>query len=222
MLTGAEVNIPQVSVYHITHIDNLPSIIADGFLWCDHEQRKRGSNHQNIAYPHIKERRLKHPVKVAGGGTLGDYVPFYFGPRSIMLFVIFNGHDKYKGGQEPIVHLVSSVATIAKQNNVLLYTDRHADLGYAQQFDDLTILQSKVDLGIMQDKYWASSQDSKEKRQAEFLVHNSCPWSVIEEIGVHNSNTASKVREILLKATHQPRICVRKTWYYEGERACSV
>jgi hypothetical protein len=125
------VSIPLVSVYHITHIDNLSSIVSDGFLWCDHEQRRRGGNHQNIGYSHIKERRLKHPVKVARGGTLGNYVPFYFGPRSVMLFVIFNGHEKYKGGQESIVHLVSSVATIAQQKNALLFTDRHADLGYA-------------------------------------------------------------------------------------------
>ena len=100
--------------------------------------------------------------------------------------------------------------------------DRHADLGYAQQFDDLTLLPIKIDLSVMEKKHWASSPDVKEKRQAEFLVHDSCPWSVIEEIGVHNSDMESKVREVLLKATYHPRVCVRRNWYYEGERSCSV
>lgn len=212
------VHIPHVPVYHITHIDNLSSMVRDGFLWCDHEQRKRETKHQNIAYSHIKERRLKHPVNVASGGMLGNYVPFYFCPRSVMLYVIFKGHDKYKGGQESVVHLVSSVSAIAQQKNSCFFTDRHADLGYAQQFDDLALLPTKVDLSIMQKKHWA---DVKEKRQAEFLVHGSCSWSLIEEIGVHNSEMAAKVKGILQNANHQPRISERRSWYYEGERSCS-
>src|SRR5579863_9168113 len=62
---GSRVNVSSVAIYHITHIDNLPSIITDGFLRSDFEQRKRGAKHQTIGYTHIKERRLKHPVKVA-------------------------------------------------------------------------------------------------------------------------------------------------------------
>jgi hypothetical protein len=206
--------IPRVPVYHITHIDNLPSMINDGFLWCDQEQRRRGANHQNIGYSHIKERRLKHPVKVARGGTLGHYVPFYFGPRSVMLYVISKGHEKYNGGQESVVHLVSSVVTITQQKSDYFFTDRHADLEYAEQFEDLMSLPSKVNLSIMQKKHWASCQDTKERRQAEFLVHNSCPWSVIEEIGVHNPDMASRVMAILQEVLHQPQVKVRRSWYY--------
>ena len=165
--------IPHVEVYHITHVDNLVSIISDNQLRCDHAQRKRAAKHQNIGYSHIKERRLEHPVKVSGKGTLGNYVPFYFCYRSVMLYVINKGHDQYKGGQEPIIHLVTSVAKIAGINRVCCYTDRHADLAYAQQFDDLTLLPAKVDLSIMRIGFWAGSQDTKEKRQAEFLVYDS-------------------------------------------------
>jgi hypothetical protein len=214
--------IPHVPVYHITHIDNLQSIVRDGFLWCDQEQRRRGASHQNIGYSHIKERRLRHPVKVAKGGTLGQYVPFYFGPRSVMLYVISKGHEKYNGGQESVVHLVSSVAIIAQQKSDYFFTDRHADLGYAEQFQDLTSLPSKVNLSIMHEKHWASSQEVKEKRQAEFLVHDSCPWSVIEEVGVHNPDMVLRVQAILQEASHQPQVNVRRNWYYEGGRHVSA
>ena len=160
--------IPHIPVYHITQIDNLPSMISDGFLLCDHEQRKRMATYQNIGYSHIKERRLKHPVKVAKGGTLGNYVPFYFGPRSVMLYVIFKGHEKYTGGQASVVHLVSSVITLMQQNNACFFTDRHADLGYSQQFDDVALLPAKVDLSIMQKKHWASNPESKKNDRLNF------------------------------------------------------
>lgn len=207
-------NIPKVVVYHITHVDNLLSIISDGFLRSDYEQRKRESKHQNIGYGHIKERRLKHSVRVANKGTLGEYVPFYFCPRSVMLFVIFKGHETYRGGQESIIHLVSSVKTIAQVKNPCFFTDRHADLEYAQQCDDLTRLAGNIDLSIMQKKYWTDSQEVKEKRQAEFLVHSFCPWSAIEEIGVHNQDIASKVERVLQTASHRPMVRVCKHWYY--------
>jgi hypothetical protein len=210
------VGIPHVSLYHITHIDNLPGIIKDDRLRCDHDQREEGAKHQNIGYSHIKERRRKHPVKVSKRGTLGNYVPFYFCYRSVMLFVIHKGHYQYKGGQEPIVHLVTTVAKVAEANPACFYTDRHADLAYAEQFDDLKLLPAKVDLSIMRKGFWAESQEIREKRQAEFLVYDACPWSAIVEIVVHNSDIALKMQSALEKAKHKPLIHVRKNWYYEG------
>jgi len=32
---------PQPKIYHIAHVDRLPSIVADGFLWCDAEIVRR-------------------------------------------------------------------------------------------------------------------------------------------------------------------------------------
>jgi hypothetical protein len=32
---------PQPKIYHIAHVDRLPSIVADGFLWCDAEVVRR-------------------------------------------------------------------------------------------------------------------------------------------------------------------------------------
>ncbi len=32
---------PQPKIYHIAHVDRLPSIVADGFLWCDAEVIRR-------------------------------------------------------------------------------------------------------------------------------------------------------------------------------------
>ena len=69
---------------------------------------------------------------------LGDYVPFNFCYRSVMLYVIHRGSvEGYDGGQEPVVHLVSSVGQAIGCNRPWAFTDRHADLAYAKYFESL-------------------------------------------------------------------------------------
>lgn len=61
--------------------------------------------------------------------------------------------------------------------------------------------------------YW-SNPDVKGKRQAEFLVHDSCPWEVIHTIGVLDNAMADVVRNAIIGASHQPDVLVRPGWYY--------
>ena len=154
-------------IYHITHKDNLQRIVAGDRLWCDAQRIEQELDATNVGYSHIKARRLRHPVSVAAGGTLGNYVPFNFCPRSVMLFVLSQGHAEYQDGQEPIVHLVSSVSEVMATGRPWFFTDRHADLAYARQFDS-TIQLYQVDWPVMLLKYWSDSE-TKEKRQAEFV-----------------------------------------------------
>lgn len=86
------------AIYHITHVDNLAGMIREGRLWCDGQRISRNLVNTNIGYSHIKERRMRHQVAVAAGGTLGDYVPFNFCPRSVMLYVVAQGHENYSSG----------------------------------------------------------------------------------------------------------------------------
>lgn len=167
-----------------------------------------------MGYAHIKERRLKHAVTVSKLGVLGDYVPFNFCNRSVMLFVLFKGHDDYSGGQEPILHLVSSVNSILVTGQAWLWTDLHADLKYARQFDTLDGLSTEVDWNSMSLKYWNKPPETKEKRQAEFLVHNRCPWTAIERVVVKNQAMADRVQSIIQVSMHQPQVEVRSDWYY--------
>jgi hypothetical protein len=67
----------QPKIYHIVHVDNLASIIADGCLWSDAVmvQRQGGTV---IGMNSIKQRRLRLPVTCHAGFTVGQFVPFYF------------------------------------------------------------------------------------------------------------------------------------------------
>ena len=199
-------------IYHITHVDNLAGMIREGRLWCDVQRISRNLMNTNIGYSHIKERRMRHPVTVAAGGTLGTTVPFNFCPRSVLLFVVAQGHENYSSGQRPIVHLISSIQVVLAIGRPWFFTDRHADLGYASQFDTLDRL-DEVDWSVMPLKYWADPE-VKERRQAEFLVHDWCPWSAIEVIGVIDRALMEQVETVLTTAPHQPRIEIHRDWYY--------
>ncbi|MEL4420437.1 DUF4433 domain-containing protein [Shewanella algae] len=199
-----------MKVSHITHIRNLDGIISEGCLWSDAKRIELGLYSQNIGYSHIKQRRLEHAVNVAAGGAIGDYVPFNFCPRSVMLYVIHMGHEDFKGGQENILHLISDIDTITSVNPDCFFTDRHADLAYAEQIDDMTRL-DELDPKKIHAKYWAKC---KEEKQAEFLVYQSVPWHCIRQIGVKTSELAEQVKALTTGLSHQPEVIVRPEWYY--------
>lgn len=98
----------QPKLYHITHVDNLPAILAAGCLKSDAAMVAEGGPASTIGMSGIKQRRLGLPAKCHSGDSVGAYVPFYFCPRSIMLYLIHCANHPdltYRGGQGPILHL---------------------------------------------------------------------------------------------------------------------
>jgi hypothetical protein len=70
----------KTEVFHITHVENLARILGEGQMTAKNLQNPRG--HLSIASEEVQDRRAKIRVPVAPGGSLHDYVPFYFAPRS--------------------------------------------------------------------------------------------------------------------------------------------
>ncbi len=204
-------------IYHITHINNLSSILKSGRLVANSGLQKQQTLYTNIAHSQIQDRRANTFVPCAAGGCLHDYVPFYFAPRSPMLYAIHKGNvADYTEGQNPIIHLVSEAELVTANNLTFAFTDGHATMAYSEFYDDLQSL-NKIDWQIMQKKYWRDTQedgDRKRRRQAEFLIHQYCPWQLIKEIGVINSTLESQVRSILQKFNCNNSIKVYPSWYY--------
>ncbi|MUG92048.1 DUF4433 domain-containing protein [Scytonema sp. UIC 10036] len=196
-------------IYHITHVDNLPSIIKSDGLIANSRLRQQQTKYLDIAHGNIQDRRARKRVPCGVGGYLHDYVPFYFAPRSPMLYAIHkNNVDIYKGGQQPILHLVSNVETVDAAGLSFVGTDGHAVMEYTDFFDKLEELRV-VDWEIMKATYWHDTPedgDRKRRRQAEFLIHQFFPWTLIQTIGVINNKIETQVREILQNSSHQPSI----------------
>lgn len=200
-------------IYHITPVDNLSGIIKKGGLYCDRDAKR--INFVSIGHRHIKERRENKKVPKGPGGVVSDYVPFYFAPRSPMLFVIYKGGvEGYTGGQGPIIHLCSSTEAVSAAGLDWVFTEGQAAMGYTDFFDDLDDL-DEIDWPLMQSKYWHDTNDYPDRcrrRQAEFLVHKFFPWELVSEIGVCNTATAEKVNKIL--HGNGPTVTVKQGWYY--------
>lgn len=200
-----------VKVSHITHIENLESILEQSCLWSDFKRIELGLMSQNIGYAHIKQRRLTRPVSVAAGGTIGQYVPFNFCPRSVMLFVIYKKHPDFQGGQDRVLHLITDIDTVRSHNKYCFFTDIHADLDYAEQIDNFGRIGELDIKRIVNERYW---QDFKEEKQAEFLAFESVQWNAIHAIGVKTQAVADEVNAILETARHKPEVVVKPNWYY--------
>jgi hypothetical protein len=209
----------QPKLYHITHVDNLPAILAAGGLWSDAAIIARGGPTASIGMSNIKQRRLGLPVKCHPGDHVGDYVPFYFCPRSIMLYLIYcaNHPDmSYKGGQAPILHLEASLHEVVQwgvqQRRRWAFTLSNAGANYTEFRNDLGQL-DEVDWAAVAAPDFRDAQ-VKEGKQAEFLLHGFFPWHLVRRIGVMDATVYGKVVNAAQNATHRPAVEVRREWYF--------
>jgi ssDNA thymidine ADP-ribosyltransferase, DarT len=212
-------------IHHMTHIEHLPRIIGKGGLVCDAEAARQNLCLKSIAYGSIKERRAMTPVqnlrgeKLAAGGMLADYVPFYFCNRSPMLGAVHkNLVPGYNDGQRKIIYLVGSVEAVAKSDLTWCFTDGHGIEGLTDFYDNLADLK-KVDWNAVETWRWGGrwllqDPDMKRRKQAEFLVHSRFPWELVERIGVMDSGMAAAVKEVITRAPHQPHMAIERDWYY--------
>jgi hypothetical protein len=214
------------TIFHITKWQNLPSILQAGGLWCDTAVANAPNAPAGIGYADIKETRKNAPVPGCRGGVVADYVPFYFAPRSPMLYVNYRGGvASNKDGQRPIVHLVADAEAVAARPLPFIFTDGHAVVRYSKWFSDLAHL-DQLDWEVLRSRQWTDTEtdgDRKRRRQAELLVHNFFPWDLIKGIGVIDDTVAGSVEACLEQAnpTHRPPVRVVKPstdwpegWYY--------
>jgi hypothetical protein len=77
----AELTAENALIFRITHKDNLPWILDNG-LHC-RNSKKQDPSFVNIGLTEMIDKRRSWHVLCKPGGTLSDYVPFYFTPRSM-------------------------------------------------------------------------------------------------------------------------------------------
>jgi len=204
-------------IYHITQKDNLEGIVSRGELISQSVMEKDSVGYYNIAHATIQDRRAQTPVPCGPGGNLHDYVPFYFAPRSPMLYAINLGNvDGCAAAQADIVHLVSSTESVAASGLGFVFTDGHGIMALSEFYDNFDDL-GEIDWNVMQARYWADTNDDpdrKRRRQAEFLVYKSFPLDMVEMIAVMNERTKDQVEDVFLMANRKPPIKVKADWYY--------
>ena len=216
-------------IYHIVHVDRLPSIIAEGGLLCDAEIVRRAGNdpaHEmgtTIGMGEIKQRRLTIPISSHPGLYVGRCVPFYFCTRSVMLYVIHRENQPkltYRGGQGPIVHLEADLHAATQwadeHEHRWAFTLSNAGANYFEDRCNLTHL-NEINWDAVQTNHWAGNEISlsvKDGKQAEFLMEKSFPWHLVEIIIVKSQQICEQVRNALQLSEHKPCVRIKPECYY--------
>ena len=208
-------------IYHIVHIDRLQSILNSGYLWSD----KIVSQHQYygtiIGMQKIKNNRLNRTIDgIYSDLHVGECVPFYFCPRSVMLYMIYKKNHyelEYAGGQESIVHLRADLYTTvewAEKNNLRwAFSSSNASSAYASFSSNLSQI-NHLNWDAINACYWAE-RSIKDQKQAEFLIENKFNCNLIDYIGVHNQDILKQAKILLNEASYcNIEVNIRRDWYY--------
>lgn len=188
-----------VKVFRIVHINNVEYLLAHGMFTKHHAQAD--PDYINIGDSGLIEQRNDYPVPIEPpNGTLGEYVPFYFGALSPMLLNIKTGHRGItQRPQADIVYIVCRVNRIIEHCNEWCFTDGHAKNAITEFYNDEDML-DEIDWSLVGERYWSNEDDDFDRirrKQAEFLVKEHVPVQCISSIVVLNQQSSNFVQEMI-------------------------
>ncbi len=205
------------AIYHITHVDNLPAILAADALWSDTRLKSAPAAPRNIAHGNIKQRRERTTVTVPPHGVVADYVPFYFCPRSPMLYAVKSGTVAGVAGvQQDILHLVLNAESLIGAGLLCVHTDGNAASQPLRFFPGVAGL-GDLRWDVIRSWSWKDTPDDndrKRSKQAEFLVHDAVPWQHVQSIGAMTEATRDRAIAALAVAAHRLPVTLQPDWYY--------
>jgi hypothetical protein len=202
-------------IFRVTHRENLPWILDHGL----HAQSSASldPNFRQIGDPELIHKRTRRAIPVDPGGTLSDYVPFYFTPCSIMFYNILTG---YRGitqvPAEDIVVLVSSLHKVSDFGIPFVFTDRHAYTAMSHFYSDVKDL-DQVDWQILQERDFKTDLDDlgkKERYHAEALIWRHLPVDALLGICSYKQELQDQIRAELDKRGLTVEALMRKDWYF--------
>ena len=185
--------------YRVTHIENLPLLIQNGIVSKHHP--KADKSYINIGHIEIVGLREKMNVKLEGYGHIGEYVPFYFTPRSIMLLNIITGVNNQfvpKRAKDELLIICCNILKLTTLPN-WFFTDGQGNNNLTKHYNDMTQLGSIDWESIVKSDFSKKDNDIDRFRryQAEFLVHNEVPISYIDSLYVFNKKAFNYVTDVL-------------------------
>ena len=205
-------------IMHFTHVNNLAGILAAGCLQADGLVERGSSLVTEAADLDIKARRRALPLPMPPYGTVADYVPFYFAPRSPMLFKLHKGGVlTYTEGQDPLIYLVTTVEAVTTVGLRSVFSDGNCAAAITQIYADFNRLDSVIDWQLMAETMWnntADDPDRMRRRMAEFLVHERVPVSCLAGIVVRTESMRERVERILAEHGSALPVRVQPGWYF--------
>lgn len=178
----------------MTHIENIPHILQYGIT----HSTSANANRNFVPIGDSSLIATRNDFLLNNGRLLGEYIPFYFGYRTPMLYVVQNGFNMVAPTPaEKIVYCVSSVQKIIDLQLDFIFTDGHAVDGFSSQytFTDIDNIDAILDKNAIKAKYWRSENDLdlKRRKEAEFLVLGDIIKNAILGFLTYNENAKNRV-----------------------------
>jgi len=165
-------------IFHMTHIDNLPSILKYGLQAHGNVFQKRDISNRDVN----SRRSRREPVY---GKRIHDYVPFYFSPRNPMLYVQDNKDD---------IVILTFPASMMYEDG-MIFTDGNASASGTSFYRDLCDL-DKLNWRCLNSSYWPDFRDGKREKMAEVLLPKKVDKSKILGILCKSQNMKYKVTQL--------------------------
>lgn len=164
----------------------------------------------------IDKRRLRL-VPIPPGGTLSNYVPFYFTPFTPMMLNIKTGYGGMtKVPNEEIVIFVSSLRKVAELGVPFVFSDRHAYLMTANYYSDLADLVN-LDWGQLQKRDFKRDPDNPEKierYQAEALIHRHVPLAAFLGAVCYTESMKDTLNQMVADRGLDFKVVKQTKWYF--------
>lgn len=202
-------------IFRILHIDALDTVLKRGAMHAGNFTPKDGLPYKAIHDTGIQDyRRI---FCVPDGRSLHDFLPFYFGPRSPMLYRLYmNSVEGYNEGQEPIIYLVLKAQDLESPRFSFLFTDSQANKAFTRYFNDLADL-DKLDWVTIYSTVWRDTLEDngrKGRKQAEFLVHKGCSFDAVKAIAVFDERYRAQAVSLLSRHGRNLPVIIAREWYY--------
>ncbi len=210
------INRQRTYCYRITHISNLFHLLQNGIVNKHHPDAN--NEYIDIGNPQIIDVRSKMPVKIANYGNIGDYVPFYFTPKSMMLFNIITGHRHPivpRRNRSEILVIRCLISNLVKLRQ-WFFTDGQANDMASNHYNDMTNL-GQIDWGNIQNSDFSKSDgdyDRPRRYQAEFLVHRHVPLTCVESLNVYNDQAANIVTNVLYQNNINLAVNIQPQYFF--------
>lgn len=198
-------------VFRITHRDNIEKVLENGCPSRSAILAEEG--YAEIGNQELIHKRSTREVPCGPGGTLSDYVPFYFTPYTPMMYNIKTGFGVPKKPMKDLLILVSSVHHFDKLKMPFVFTDRHAYLKAAQFSDKVADLDWIIWDTLQKRDFKRDDADKFEKYQAEALVHNHVPTDGLLGIACYDQAVAGEIQQLANDYGDDVKVVARGGWY---------
>jgi hypothetical protein len=209
------INPEKALIWRIVHRDNLPWILDNGLHSAN--TKVQSPSYVNIGNVDLIDKRRHRKVPIAPGGTLADYVPFYFTPFSVMMKNIHSGWGCVKQRpNEEIVILVSSLHRVRDLGVPFVFTNAHAYPEWTDYYDDLAQL-TQIDWNILQRRDFKRDPDDPrkmERYQAEALIHQHLPIAGLIGIVCYTEQLKLKIEQETQARGLRLQVVARTGWYF--------